>query len=424
MIRKIKESDFIRNIFLLFSGSIVSQMIPFLALPVLQKYFYKPSDFGLLAIFVSFSELFANVATGKLEYGIVLESKIRNRINLLFGALRIMLVVSCLASVLAIVFKSQLANYFHDYRLGHYIFIFPIYILVFSLVEIGSYWFNQKKEFSIISFSKIVQTSSSELVKLFLGMISLGPVGLIIGRVMGFVFAFLYYLRSFLKRDKSSLRLMNMSFSSHMVRSNKRFFYLIPSVFLGNLINVVYLQLFLIFYGEGIVGLIGVSMTYLSAGFGVVAISFSQVFYSKLADTKSKEQLLQMYIRFAKNLTFISLWPVLLVYIIPSVWLAAVLGKEWMQLMDIARIMVLWLAVWFVSSSLSFVYTKLGKQKEMMIFDSIHLLMVIFGFFVGKWFNHSMYGAIWGFTFAQIVFYIFVIYMAIHFIKRAEESKL
>jgi len=425
MIRRIKESDFIRNIFVLFSGSLLSQLIPFIALPLLQKFFYSPADFGLLAIFISFCELFANVATCKLEYGIVIQSRVKNAINLLYGAIRVMLIMMVISAVIALIFKRELALYFKEPKLESYMFLLPVYVIVFSLTEIASYWFNRKKNFTIISLSKIIQTSSSESVKFIAGFLHFGPLGLIIGRVAGFLFANLYYLRMFFKKDRKALQLINKKYSNEMVRENRKFiFFTTPSVFIGNLINVVYLQLFLAYFGEDIVGMIGVSMTYLSAGFGVVAISFSQVFYSKVAETKSKEKLLDMYKRFARNLMLIAFVPIILVYAIPASWVARLLGDEWLQLMDIARIMVLWLAVWFVSSSLSFIYMRLRKQQVMMIYDFIHLLLIIIGFFAGYWWKMDLKGALWGFTISQIVFYSFVIYIAIYFIKQTDESKL
>lgn len=425
MIQRIKESDFIRNIFVLFSGSLLSQLIPFIALPFLQKYFYSPADFGLLAIFISFCELFANVATCKLEYGIVIQTRIKNAVNLLYGAIRVMLIVMILSAIVALIFKKELAHYFGEPRLENYLFLLPIYVLLFSLSEIASYWFNRKKAFKTISFSKVIQTSSSESIKVVAGFFHFGPIGLIIGRVSGFLFANLYYLKAFFKNDRKALRLIDKKYSNQMIRENKKFvFFTTPSVFIGNLINLVYLQLFLIYFGEDIVGMIGVSMTYLSAGFGVVAISFSQVFYSKVAETKSKEKLLSMYKRFAKNLMLIACVPILLVYLIPTSWVVQLLGDKWLHLMGIARIMVLWLAVWFVSSSLSFIYMRLRKQQIMMIYDFIHLILIIIGFFAGYWTNLSLDAALWGFTIAQIAFYLFVIYVAIHFIKRTDESKL
>lgn len=425
MIQRIRESDFIRNILVLFSGSLLSQLIPFFVLPILQRYYYSPADFGLLAVFISFSELFSSVASGKLEYGIVLQNRERNAINLFFGALKIVLIVTVISSVLVLIFRSFIADYLEAPRLSSYLFLLPVYIIFFSMTDLFSYWFNRKKRFKVISFAKLVQTGTSESVKLVSGMLNLGVFGLIIGRLSGFIGAVFYYVRTFVKRDSRALKLLDNKISRETVRENKKFlFFTTPSVFLGNLINVIYLQLFLVYFGEQMVGMIGVSMTYLSAGFGVVAISFSQVFYSKLAETKSKEQLLHMYIRFAKNLALIALIPVVVVYLIPGSMVASILGKQWMELMPIARIMVLWLAAWFVSSSLSFIFIRLQKQRALLYYDVLHLVVILAGFFIGHAYSKTIESALWGFSIARFIFYVFVIGVAIRMIKRADESTL
>lgn len=425
MIQRIRESDFIRNILVLFSGSLLSQLIPFFVLPILQKYFYSPADFGLLAVFISFSELFSSVASGKLEYGIVLQHRERNAINLFFGALKIILLVTVISSILVLVFRDVISDYLGEPRLNQYLFLLPVYIIFFSITDLFSYWNNRKRRFKVISWAKLVQTGTSESVKLLAGVMNLGVFGLIMGRLSGFIGSVVYYVRGFLKRDSRSLKLLNNQISKETVRENKKFLlFTTPSVFLGNLINVVYLQLFLVYFGEKMVGVIGVSMTYLSAGFGVVAISFSQVFYSRLAETKSKEDLLRMYIRFAKNLALIALIPVAIVYLIPGSFVANLLGEQWIELMPIARIMVVWLAAWFVSSSLSFIFIRLQKQQALLYYDVLHLVVIVSGFFIGRSFSNEVESALWGFSIARFVFYVFVIGVAIRMIKQADESTL
>ena len=425
MIRQIKESDFIQNILVLFSGSLLSQLIPFIVLPILQKYFYTPADFGLLAVFISFSELFSSVASGKLEFGIVLQRRERNAINLFFGALKIVLLVTLVSSILMLIFRDLIADYLGEPDLKNYLLLLPVYIIFFSMTDLFSYWNNRKKRFKVISWAKLVQTGTSESVKLLGGLLNLGVFGLILGRLSGFIGAVLYYVRGFMKRDSKALKLLDNKISRETVRENRKFLlFSTPSVFLGNLINVVYLQLFLVYFGEQMVGVIGVSMTYLSAGFGVIAISFSQVFYSRLAETKSKEQLLRMYIRFAKNLAMIALIPIVVVYLIPGSFVAGILGKQWIELMPIARIMVFWLAAWFVSSSLSFIFIRLQKQRALLYYDVLHMIVIVSGFFIGRAFSDQMEAALWGFSIARFIFYIFVIGVAIRMIKQTDEGTL
>uniref|UniRef100_UPI002627A45A hypothetical protein n=1 Tax=Fluviicola sp. TaxID=1917219 RepID=UPI002627A45A len=75
-----------------------------------------------------------------------------------------------------------------------------------------------------------------------------------------------------------------------------------------------------------------------------------------------------------------------------------------------------------VSSSLSFIYIRLGRQKEMLLFDCVHLLLVIIGFFTAKFINPSLTSALWGFSISQSVYYLFAIFIAIYFIKKSKQA--
>jgi len=112
MLKTFKESEFSRNVLILFTGSALSQAIPFIVLPILQKYFFGPSDFGILAVFISFCELFATIACLKLEYGIVLQKRMKDAINLAYGAVRISFGIVLVGLLTVFLFKKSIAAHF------------------------------------------------------------------------------------------------------------------------------------------------------------------------------------------------------------------------------------------------------------------------------------------------------------------------
>lgn len=423
MIQKFRDSEFLKNILVLFSGTLLSQLLPFLVLPILQKFYYTPSDFGLLAFFIAICDLFARISTFKLEFGIVIQHRAKDAVNLMAGAFRISWWVVLSSILLIVFFQDLLLEYFEVPELKNYLFLVPVYILVVSTNDIASYWFNRSKKFSIISFSKVYQTIATESLKLITGILNFGFIGLVISRVVGFFTSNLVFLIQFLRLDKQNLKLLNKQHRIKMVKENRDFMiYSTPSVFIGNLINFSYLNLFLFYFGQEIVGEMSVSMIYISAGYGMIALSFSQVFYSKIASIHSKTEMLSVYKRFLKNLAALSGIPILFIYLIPKEMVAGFLGHEWIELVPIARIMVLWLSVWFVASSLSFIYIRLRKQKAMLFYDLLHLVMIVIGFFTAMMIQPTFFSALWGFTIAQICYYLFVIYLAVYFIKEMKEE--
>lgn len=420
---KISQSPFAQNVFILLTGSLISQVLPFLMLPILQKYFYKPADFGILAVFVSMCEVFSGIAALKMEYAIVVQRTIRNAINVLFSAVKIIGVMTLLSLLVVLLFKNELSEYYNEPRLANYLLLLPFYVFLVGINDTLTYWFNRKKNFKIISSSKVVQTSFSESVKLGLGFLGTSYVGLLIGRVMGFFFSVIFFMRRFRKNDMKALKLVNNKESNELMRKNRRYiFYTTPAVFLSSLINLTYLNLFITYFGKDVTGLLGVSMTYLSAGFGVISISFSQVFFSKVSEIEDADQLLSVYKRFTKQLALMALIPLIGIYLIPTKLVVYLLGEEWNQLMEVARIMVIWLSINFVSSSLSFIYIRLGRQRETLLFDGIHLILIVVGFFTARSIDTSLTTALWGFSISQSVYYLFAIYIAIYFIKKSKNA--
>jgi O-antigen/teichoic acid export membrane protein len=419
MFNKNIKSDFLNNLLVLFSGTFIGQLIPFIALPILQRYFYSPADFGFLALFISLFELFSKASTLKLEYGIPLQKTDKGAINLLNGAVFIVLIISVILGVAVFFFEGLISEHYQLNEYAIYLYLLPLYVFITSLNDIGVYWFNRTKKFLIMSSAKVVQAGSAESSKISLGWLDFSFLGLLLGRIIGFFISLIFFITKFVKHDIAKVKLINKKETIKAIRNNKSFiFFSTPSVFIGSLINLVYLSLFQYYFSEDLVGKIGVSMTYLAAGFGVISVSFSQVYYAKISEISDKNELLKTYKRFLSRLLLFTMLPIGIVYLIPSSMVVYLLGDAWSELIEIARIMVLWLSIWFVSSSLSFIFIRLGRQKEMVFFDVFHLILIIIGFFIGISLKNDFFYALWGFTISQIVYYLFAIFSAIYFIKK------
>ncbi|MFM7725325.1 MAG: hypothetical protein ACKO7B_01365, partial [Flavobacteriales bacterium] len=62
----------------------------------------------------------------------------------------------------------------------------------------------------------------------------------------------------------------------------------------------------------------------------------------------------------------------------------------------------------------------LQRQRLMLIMDALHIVMIYAGFHVGMNYGGSANAALWGFTFAQVAFYLMAIGLAVIFIKTSK----
>jgi O-antigen/teichoic acid export membrane protein len=414
----VNKSRFSKNVMILTIGTAISQLIPFIVLPILQKYYYGPSDFALLATFIYFSEMIGAVGTLKLEFAIVVQKNDQSAREVAIVAMRIALLMSFISLFLAFLFfQFNIIQGLYD--VGAAIFWLPLVVLSMGMVQVSTYWLNRKQDYKRMSTGKFIQTTSSEGSKLLFGFSGVNFSGLIIGRVIGYLITGVWQGMLFIR---DSVKITKRDFSMRdIIKNNYQYIaYATPSVFIGALINFIYIELFLTHFGKDSSGMVSVAMTYVGAGLGMVAGSISQVYYGTIAGIESRSMMQNLYLKFLRNLFFMSLFLTSMFWVFPDEWVVGILGSEWDQLMDYCRIISIWFGVWFIASSLSFIYMRLQKQGFMLIMDVIHVGMIFAGFYIGKWMDNSPEGALWGFTIAQIIFYALAILLAILFIRKTK----
>lgn len=409
------KSKFSRNVFVLSTGTAISQVIPFIVLPILQKYFYGPSDFAMLATFVYFSEMIGVISTLKLEYAVGRQSTPQEARELVDAGFRVVAFSATGSLLLSVV------CYFFDlihglHALGAAIFLLPLVVACMGVIQLTSYWFNVRQEYSRLAANKMIQTTTGESLKLLTGFAGINFMGLIAGRTAGMLLVAWTQLRTF-AQQAIGIERRNITVWSQLVKNKAYVLYTTPSVFVGAFINFLFLELFLNHFGSVSAGMISVAMTYVGAGLGVMAGSISQVYYGTIARIHSRREMLRLYLRFLGRLLALSLAMTLVFWVLPASWVIGVLGEEWNELMVYCKIISVWLGVWFVSSSLSFIYMHLQRQRAMLVFDVLHIALVYAGFHIGRMWGETDIAALWGFTLAQVISYVLAIALAIHFIR-------
>lgn len=420
---KKQNKDFLKNMMTLLSGSALAQIIPFLMLPVLQKWFYSPAQFGELALYSSLTMLLAQVAGVKYEFAIVKADTNTEAQDVFVGTVVISLVFTLIMSIAFLVFPVFTGKLFGVQEISSYFYLVPFSIFFFSNYEILNYWNNRKKKYKRIASAKVVKTLGAETAKLGLGNSIYNANGLAVGRVVGEFFAYFLLAIKFIVHDLGKFHFSKPRAIILSLKKHYRFpLYTMPSVFVGNLINLVFIGLFTSYFGASKAGIIGISVVYVSVAFGLISQSFSQVFYKELSDTKGKIALLKLYLGNAKYLIVISALAVGFVQLIPSNWVATLLGDEWMDLMPTLKILVFSYAISFITSSLSFIYMRVNKQKQMLIYDIIHLVMVTASIYIGFHYFGTFRATLISYTIAQIIYYSFAFSIAIVFIKNMDEE--
>ncbi|MGD1848898.1 MAG: lipopolysaccharide biosynthesis protein [Salibacteraceae bacterium] len=417
MASRFQVSRFSRDVLTLVTGTTAGQAIPIMMLPVLTR-LYSEADFGLLTTYTATSLLFARVASLKYEFAIVLEKDPEGRANLTFFGLLLAFSMALLVGATVFILRPWLDQQGWN-ELGHLLYLVPLTVVAVGAYEVLNYRMNSQGRFKTIAGSKLVQSGLAEGANLGGGMRQWG-VGLVWGRVVGEVAALCYMVTLSWRGLAQDWKLVKRQKVWSLAVKHRDFLrYSTPSAFLGStLINFLYAWLLGYYFGKEVLGNVGLATGYVSVGLGIISRSFAQVYYKELAGLHTQEELRKVYQKHMLRLFAVSASLVIGAYLVPSTVVVWLLGDQWTNLMDYLRIVIIWISISFVSSSLSFIYIRLRRQRTMMYFDGLHLLMVAVGISGGyAWFG-TVKPTLWCYTIAQSVFYLLAIVLAFVFINR------
>ena len=251
--------SFLKNLILLTGLTGISQLIPFLTLPILQKYFYSPENFGLLSIYVSFSLMFVKFSTFAYEFAIIKKGDKNEALSVLKGASQILIANTSFITLILFVLFCFFKSNFYVKTLGSFIFLVPFTVLFFGGYQILRSWFNWGKKYSTIGSSMIIKSMTAESLKILQGLIGLTNYGLIIGRNIGEFFSFIFLFIPFISNDYNTLKKIKQKEVFKELKKNYKFpLYTMPSGVKGTLINVIFITLFIKYFGLNKGGIIGI----------------------------------------------------------------------------------------------------------------------------------------------------------------------
>ena len=410
---KTEKNQFLNNVITIFSGTTIAQIINFIAIIILQRYFYSPEEYAPFRLFFEFAAVFSSISALRLESGLILERDENRALCLLRICLKYSIITSLIGGfVFTFYFINEIKVFQYEWLL---IILMPLAIFTNGVIQISQSFFTRAKQFSTISASKIIHSITGGLTQIITGITGFNFIGLVIGRIAGLFSADINYLNKFLKLFQWMKR--NKNEEKRLIKKHKRFiFFTSPGVFIGNSINLVILIMLTHFYGDEFTGLTAAAIQYLGLICMLFSSSFAQVYYNEIAQINDAKKLIASYSYWIKRLGLFSLMGLVLLYFIPSSIVTYVLGEKWSGLLYIIKIISPWMGLMFMTSSLSYIFIRLGKQKEIFFFDIFHLVLIVGTLFSSQLFFNDGFETLYVITIAQSIFYILSISLALKFL--------
>ena len=139
---------FLKSVTILASGSIISQVILVIAIPLLSR-FFSVEEFGYLSVFISISTIIAVFSGGKYELAIGLPNSSRTAILVYNLVINIAMFLSAIYLIAIFIYSSFYSN------VNGKVYFLPLYVLLIAIYSAQGYWYQRHKNYTKISIATL-----------------------------------------------------------------------------------------------------------------------------------------------------------------------------------------------------------------------------------------------------------------------------
>jgi len=171
-----------RKIATLVAGTAIAQAIPVAIMPVLTR-IYSPSEFGVLAMFISLSLIIGSAINARYELAIMLPEDHDDAINLAALCLFICTFISLVLYVPIVFFEKQLLTWLENDGIKSWIYIVPASVWLLGFFNILTNLNNRLMLYNDIAKAQVYKSLTLAFVQVFVGIVKAGGSGLILGHL-------------------------------------------------------------------------------------------------------------------------------------------------------------------------------------------------------------------------------------------------
>lgn len=415
------KNNFVKNFLTLLTGSIIGQLIIFLAIPFLTRMFSEEA-FGVFTLFTSTIILLKTLATLNFELAIILPKRDKDAINILIFNVILILLFSLLLFLIVFIFKNNLASLLSIEQLSNFIYLIPLSVFFLGNISALEYWNNRNNTFKNITTGVISKSATMSIFQLFTGISSFKSIGLIPGLIAGQFFNFIILIKLSLKSIlglKKHVTLKRMLYLISKYRDIPLFNTLLT--FTNTLSNELPVILISKYFGFGSAGLYGLAVKVSKTPPGMVGQSISLVFFNEASKLYNGNGDLHKLLMAMQKKLFLTAILIFIPIFIISFFLDFIFGNNWNDAGLYVRILLPWLFTMFLNSPISSLIEILNKQKAFLVYGFLLVISRYLALYLGYALFNDIKISLMLFSGVGVIFNLFIF---IYFLKISKQSKL
>lgn len=396
MQHKILKSEFSKNSLILIMGTVLAQLFPMAASLIISR-IYTPDNIALWGLYISIVTILLSISSGTFDLSIMLPKSDEDAINLVSLSALLSFFFSLAVLLIVIIFNQQITTFFKNASISNWLYWVPFSVLILSVLNITTAWYNRKSQYTLIATNKVVKNWSMTAFQLSFGYSRFNYMGLIAGQIIGDFSASFFFLTKFIQKKYLSFLRLNFSLKSLkvLVKEYKKFpLYTLPTVLMNNLSSQILTIIVAIWFNLSLTGAYYFALRLLSAPMALIGSSVSQTYYQKLTaivndpGANPKPFIVKVWL----ILFAIAVLPLSVLFVFGEDLFVFVFGSEWKEAGRIASIMSPMILFTFISSPTSSGFVVFRKQNYNLIFGIFEFLFRPCSFYLGYYFKDFFLG--------------------------------
>ena len=356
IIRKLK-SEFVRNVLTLTTGTTIAQAILVASAPILTR-IYTPEEFGLLALYIAISSIFAVVATARYELAIMLPESKDDASSVFWLSVLVSFFVSAVVFVIVALGGASFTNFIGNPDIEQWLYLIPVTVLLMGIYQSLNYWNTRNKYFSNVSKSKVVQSTATACGQLSVAGSSYTGYGLIGGYTFGQALGAVFLAHKVYEEKKTQSLKVTLNHVLEVARRYRKFpLFSTYGALFDKTAQQMPIFILTKYFSSYTTGQFSLTYKVLSLPITLIGSAISQVLFQKVVEVHHRRpEKLRPYIVKMFFILLLSMLPVVVVlYYWGEPLFAFVFGDAWREAGSIAAVLSIAIATRFAVSPLSMV---------------------------------------------------------------------
>jgi O-antigen/teichoic acid export membrane protein len=371
MIKNLLRNSFFVEIKILFTGTVIAQLITFATLPIL-TFLFTPAQFGVFALFFTIVNAIGFISAGRFDAALMLPKEEKNAALLFILGFVICIFVSIISAFIIIVlpihFLPIIACVVSEFKIE-----IPCSIFLVGIYTLLSAYCNRAKKYKQMSFARVLQNTVVSAFSISFGFFALSAKGLVYGFMLGQLLSSLLLLRN----NVSVLKLHKYNFNE-CIKIGKEYksfpLFSVPMVFLNTLSINILIFLLTIFVGSSFVGLYSQAYKAVSYPFFILSSSLVPVFFQRIVVSDKKNI-------FALR-TFLMSIAIGIIILIPIFFwgetlFSLVFGEKWRLSGQIAAFLIPLSIASFAVNNISSLFAAINKNHILLIWQILYVTLAV-----------------------------------------------